>query len=134
MRTGLNADISTTVHAATKRRHRSKQERRQIAEESLQPGVSVAVLARAHGVNANQVFHWRKLYREGLLDGQSPVAQLVPVRVTEVMTKEDPGADFSRAASQPSGTVHIELGRARLRVEGSADPTCLRVILEHFGR
>jgi transposase-like protein len=39
-----------------KRRYRSKEERRQIAEESLQPGVSVAVLARAHGINANQVF------------------------------------------------------------------------------
>ena len=28
----------------------------------------MAVIARQHGVNANQVFHWRKLYREGRLD------------------------------------------------------------------
>jgi transposase len=48
-----------------KRRYRSKQERRQIVEETLQPGASVAVIARQHGVNANQVFHWRKLYRKG---------------------------------------------------------------------
>jgi hypothetical protein len=34
-----------------------------VVEETLQPGGSVAVIARQHGVNANQVFYWRKLYR-----------------------------------------------------------------------
>src|SRR5580700_8413816 len=53
---------------SARRRYRSKQERRQIVEETLQPGASVAVIARQHGVNANQVFAWRKLYREGRLD------------------------------------------------------------------
>lgn len=57
------------VESQTKRRHRTKRERRQVVEETLQPGASVAVVARRHGVNANQVFHWRKLYREGKLDG-----------------------------------------------------------------
>mgnify|MGYP001553382120 FL=1 len=41
------------------RRRRSKQERREIVKESLKPGVSVAQMARAHAVNANQIFHWR---------------------------------------------------------------------------
>ena len=69
---------------ATKRRSRSKRERREIVEETLQPGASVAVIARQHGVNANQVFHWRKLYREGRLDVVAPSAQLLPVRIAEV--------------------------------------------------
>ena len=56
----------TTELPKARRQFRSKQERRLIAEESLEPGVSVAVLARSHGVNANQVFQWRKLLREGL--------------------------------------------------------------------
>ncbi len=30
-------------------------EKRRIVEETLQPGASVAQVARAHGVNANQV-------------------------------------------------------------------------------
>ena len=42
------------------RRFRSKQERRQIVEESLKQGASVALVARVHDVNANQVFKWRK--------------------------------------------------------------------------
>jgi transposase len=29
--------------------------------ESLKPGVSVLLVARRHGINSNQQFHWRKL-------------------------------------------------------------------------
>jgi transposase len=43
----------------------------------LQPGASVAVVARRHDVNANQVFHWRKLYREGRLDLVPATTQLM---------------------------------------------------------
>jgi transposase len=53
----------TTESRTAKRIYRSKQERRRIAEESLEAGASVAVVARSHGVNANQVFQWRKLLR-----------------------------------------------------------------------
>jgi hypothetical protein len=60
MQTGRNANILIAPHGVARRRFRSKQERRQIVEESFQPGVSVAVIAKPHGVNANQVFHWRK--------------------------------------------------------------------------
>jgi transposase len=40
----------------TKRQYRTAAERRRVVEETLVPGVSVAKVARAHGVNANQVF------------------------------------------------------------------------------
>src|SRR5215471_6532929 len=76
------------VESPSKRRHRSKQERRQVVEETFHPGASVAVIARQHGVNANQVFHWRKLYREGRLDLATAAAQLVPVRIAEVVSSE----------------------------------------------
>ena len=110
-----------------KRRHRSKQERRQIAEESLGPDVSVAVVARSHGVNANQVFHWRKLLRAGRLDVKPTGTQLMPVRIAEIT-----GDDSS--AKSYTGTIHIEFGRTRIRVEGSADPENLRLALEHLTR
>jgi|SRR5271157_1223869 len=41
--------------------------KRWIVEQTLAPGASVATVARRHGVNANQVFDWRKQYREGRL-------------------------------------------------------------------
>src|ERR1700719_3067437 len=73
---------------AAKRLYRSKQERRRIVAETLQPGASVAVIARQHGVNANQVFHWRKLYREGRLELEPAAGPLLPVRITESVSND----------------------------------------------
>ena len=42
-------------------------EKRRIVEETLEPEASVARVARANGVNANQVFARRRQYRQGLL-------------------------------------------------------------------
>ena len=99
-----------------------------MVEETLRPGASVAVIARRHGVNANQVFHWRKLYREGRLDVASEAAQLVPVRVAEVVCEDRPPAKLC------AGVIVVEVGRARIRVEGSVDAGALRLILERVGR
>ena len=49
------------------RKRRSAAEKRLIVEQTLEPGASVARVARAHGLNANVVFHWRREYREGRL-------------------------------------------------------------------
>ena len=97
-------------------------------EESLEPGASVAVIARSHGVNANQVFHWRKLYREGRLDLKPEPTQLMPVRITEVVN------EAPRPVRPCSGAIQIEIGRARVRVEGAVDPETLRMILERLGQ
>ena len=72
------------------------------------------------------MFHWRKLYREGRLDA-GPSA-LLPVRITEVF--ETPPTPIA----PQTGTIHIELGRARIHVEGAADPETVRAILEQLGR
>jgi transposase len=46
-------------------------QKRPIVEETLTPGTSVARVARAHGVNTNQVFGWRRLYLSGRLGEQN---------------------------------------------------------------
>ena len=56
------------VQSRPKKHFRSKQERRAIVEETFRPGASVSAVARAHDVNANQFFGWRKLYKEGRLE------------------------------------------------------------------
>jgi transposase len=110
------------------RRRRSKQERRQIVEESLQPGVSVARLAREHAVNANQIFHWRKLYREGLLadDSEKAAAEWLPVRSADVASEQPRQAPPAQAA----GAIEVELARGRVRIEGAPDAAALRLVLE----
>ena len=121
-------DITRADEPVVKRKYRSKEERRRIAEETLAPGASVAVIARAHGVNANQVFQWRKLYHEGRLDPATASTQLIPVRVADVLSQD------VRPAVSASGAIHIEMGKVRLRVEGKVDSECLRIILEQLAR
>jgi hypothetical protein len=55
--------------------------------------------------------------------------RLLPVRVSEssAVVDEPPVADFAKAQSS---TIHIELRQAQVRIEGSADPALVRVLLE----
>lgn len=99
-----------------------------MVEETLRPGASVAVIARRHGVNANQVFQWRKLYREGRLDVEPATGHLVPVRIAEVVSDERPPVKLC------AGVIVVEVGRARIRIEGSVDAEALRLVLERVGR
>ena len=117
---------------AEKRVRRSEQERRRIVEATIGTGVSVARVARAHGVNANQVYAWRRLYEKGLL-GASPVNQaaLVPVRITEASTPDKSAGSSNRTLGRtPSGAIQIEFARARVHIEGTPEPATLRTVLE----
>ena len=95
-------------------------------EETLLPGASVSRVARRHDVNANQVFYWRKLYRERQL-GSGTSTQLVPVKVAQDRSveavKED---DF---LPRP-GTLEIKLPKGTLRVAGNVDVVVLRTVIE----
>src|SRR5215469_5305922 len=113
-----------------KRRRYSIAEKRRIVEESFQPGSSVARVARAHGINANQVFSWRRLYQRGRLGGNvrpAPTAELLPVTITDSPAAPVPASPPSPA---PAGTIQLQLPRGRLRIEGAVDSHSLRVVLE----
>ena len=121
---------SVTVSESPKRRFRSKLERRRIVEESLRPGASVSLIARAHDVNANQVFYWRKLFREGRL-GISMNPQLLPVKVEAERPTE---AVKSVVPTLAPGTLEIAFSKGTLRIAGSVDVAALRVVLESLAR
>jgi transposase len=130
-----NGRLPANPELGRKRRMRSKLERRQVVEETMRPGApSVAVIARAHGVNANQVFNWRKLDHAGRLDDKVQASELLPVRISEDLNPEYPGVGRLTIAPVVAGAIHIEIGGARIRVEGPVDPATLRTILELLGR
>ena len=85
-------------------------------------------------MNANQVFNWRKLYHAGRLNDKAQATELVPVRISENSHPEYVSGERPIIAPVVSGAIHIELGRTRIRVEGSVDPENLRMILEQLGR
>jgi transposase len=105
-------------------------ERRRVVEETLAAGASVARVALKYGVNANQVFQWRRLYRDGKL-GAAPegAMKLLPVSVAD--DEELPQPEPDQVAAANSGAIHIELpGEVRISVEGSVDPAIVRAVLK----
>ena len=143
----MNAISQAISQPRTKRRYRSAEERRRIVEETLVPGTSVAIVARAHGVNANQVFGWRKLYQSGLLgssnaasvnQGSTSSVRLLPVTVsadggcgqaqTAVAVGQQGEGEREPAASP--GVIELTLAKAQIRITGKVEPSVLRVLLE----
>ena len=125
----MDAVSSRKAVPTAKRQYRSLELKRQIVEETLAPGASVARVARAHGVNANQLFGWRRQYRQGLLEaGKRGMPGLLAVRVAEA------GAHASDVPSgrTPYGTIQIELPKGQLRLMGLVDSEALRVVLKEL--
>src|SRR5687767_8369023 len=67
----VRAAIDTLGRRVARRRFRSLEEKIKIVAESRLVGASVAEVARRHGVNANQVFTWRRQHEQGVL-GRRP--------------------------------------------------------------
>jgi len=112
--------------AGTGKKRRTVRERREIVEETLLPGASVSRVTRRHDVNANQVFYWRKLYREGQL-GSRMDTQLVPVKVANNRSVEAEKEDDSLPRSR---TLEIKLSKGTLRIFGTVDVKAPRAAIE----
>jgi transposase-like protein len=103
MRSSAHVTIKPALReppAASKRRRYSIVEKRRMVDESFQPGASVARAARAHGVNADQVFGWRRLYQHGRLGGSTRTAQTV--ELLTVTISDAPAAPVPTPPATPS--------------------------------
>jgi transposase len=112
------------------RRWRSVSEKRQIVQSTMEPGASVAEVARAHGLNANQVFKWRRAFERGELI--ESCSALLPVMVSSPREPESEAVEEpALTQSASAGAIHIELpGRAMISVESGADHVLIRTIIE----
>ena len=102
------------------------QEKRRIVELTLQPGMSVARVAQAEGVNSHQVFQWRRAYRQGELAYSAEGASAL---LTVVISSFDSEAavDKQKATIEKgpisSGAIRVELpGGTTISAESGVDP------------
>lgn len=118
--------------AIERRRHRSWPEalKREIVAASFAPGSSVSVVARQYDVNANQVFSWRKRYRDDPPVPSNPAAsQLMPVVITTGP------ADVAAPPSAVAEKIEIDVaGKYRIWVGGGVDRQALRRVIEVLER
>ena len=81
-----NQTIEVVTVSEERRRRWSVQEKAALVKETYEPGMSVSLVARKHGISASQLFNWRKLEREGALvavhSGESvvPASELAAAR------------------------------------------------------
>ena len=129
--------LDTLGRRSGSRRYRNIEEKRRIVEESLVPGTSVAMIARKYEVNANQVFSWRRLYQQGLLEVRDAGVALamMPVRLAE---EEPSGKRRAKRKtvtpptrrSKTESAIEIEFaGGQRLKIQGQVDATALAQII-----
>jgi transposase len=115
------------------RRRRLVEEKRRIVEQTLEAGASVARAARAHGVNANQVFAWRRLYHKGLLCAKGAGSmRFLPVAISDVPVSPTVQATDEGTCNACSGTIQVELPKGHLCVKGRVDAEALRAVLEQL--
>jgi transposase len=142
--------------AGERRRTRSLDERKGIVEEALAPGLSVAAVARRHGLNANLVFKWIRRSREGWRDRRREPAKeksfvvapperggpaFVPVKLLEsdapsapppsnVMAK--PARQTRRGAVRGAMEISLPNG-AKVSLDADVDAEALRRVLSALG-
>jgi transposase len=135
---GARRVIEESTQSPRRRRRWSVQEKLQIVLETLEPGVSVPIVARRHSMNANQLFIWRGQHRRGELvvtrtQGERPV-QLLPVEIRPSDVQAQAGNRAENEA-EPAGCMEIEFpGGRHLTVRGRIDAKSLRVLIRELSR
>ena len=136
---------------ASGRRQYSPEFKRRLARLALEPGASVAGIALAHRINANQLFKWRQDYlrqRDRMASDATarepaslPEATLLPVVVApagrtlvESVVADALAERVPESLPAEPGQIEIALGRTRVRVTGSVDPALVETVLSHLYR
>lgn len=105
-----------------KRRHFTAEFKHRLVEQTCQAGSSIAGLAQANEINANQLHKWRRQILGTSRQRAGARSALLPVAIV-------PDTAMRPAVDLPSGRIEIELGRARVLLYGHVDLAALNAIL-----
>jgi transposase len=104
----------------------SREGKRALIEQCLEPGVSVARLALIHEVNANLLRKWIRAYQDSASSKTRRAlpkeAALLPVLAVESSTPP--------TRSTPDSLIEILVGEATIRLRGAVDAQQLRSVID----
>lgn len=96
----------------------------------MQPGVSVAQLARENNINDNLLFNWRRLYQQGLLVARSEAPAMLPVMLA---AESGPGpAHPPSAQGDDAPCCELVLPAGTLRISGKLTPELLQTLIREI--
>src|SRR5437763_13980894 len=124
-----------------RRRRWSVEQKREIAAESLEPGVSPITVARRYGISSGLLYTWRRHLLEGSFGTTArPVVKFA--RVEAMAMPADPASaapsppqPAPNAMNHPDGMIEIALpGGVSVRVDAQVDSGALRRVLAALAR
>jgi transposase len=116
-----------------RRRDWTREEKAEILAASAAPGAVITEVARRYGVSRGLLWTWRRQAMNDL--AAVTAADFVPLRIIDDVTSPPAVAPAASPAvrDQSVGSIEIEAGRTRIRVEGAVDPAVLRQVLGLIG-
>ena len=127
------SSISLVPVSDTNRRRYSVEFKRNVVRESMAAGASIARVAMAHGLNANQLHNWRWQYRRGDFGSVTETAALLPVHISAQPTT--PHAHHTTRSptndcDPQRGQIELHLGHAKIVVHGTPDLRALQCMIQ----
>lgn len=135
--TGISGQLRVVKILRNGKRRFDPVEKARLIDAALEPGVSVAGLALAHGINANQLRNWVKLRQDRQAENALtvmarcapsafvPVVEAPPIARPPAPSARPPSSRLRLKASLPNGV--------RLELE-NADAQVLSAMIEALGR
>jgi transposase len=100
------------VTSKERRRRWAPAEKKLIVQETYEPGVTVSLVARRHGIAPNQLFYWRRRMEEGALTAVGSEEKVIPE--SQVRELEAKIRRLERILGQK--TVDIEILKEAIRI------------------
>ena len=119
-----NDPKSEVLRGPERRRRWAAAEKIAIVAETHEPGVTVSLVARRHGVAPNQVFSWRRLAAQGALTAAGAEEEVVPAsdyRALQIQLR-----DAQRLLGKK--TIEAEILKEALDIAGGQKKHLLRAL------
>src|SRR5579859_7325733 len=114
----LNQRIELITRGERRRRW-SVEQKREIAAESLEPGISPITVARRYGISSGLLYTWRRHLLEGSLGATpQPVAKFARVEVMAMPADPAPTIPLVTQPAAPLGPMHHPDGMIEIALPG----------------
>jgi transposase len=110
------------ITGAGGRRRWTVDDKARIVEETLEPGASVSVVARRHGLTPQQVFAWRREARQRSEEaGPSFIPAMVELASTPRRRRQQ--------AAAPMAAIELDIGGVRVRIGDGAKASIVSAVI-----
>ena len=119
------------ITGVERRRNWSEHEKLSIVAESMADGVVISDVARRHGLSPQQLFGWRSQFKARAAEFME---QRAPAFAPAIVDQREPLAHTPaqpfEPLSEPSSSIEVTVGRARIVIRGTVDQRTIATVLK----